>query len=152
MHKKRALIGYEMRRMVWFLLAGVAASLLFTWMLKTLLDESVVRHGFLVWDSDARGGAVFSERFARLLGPGGAAFVIPPALAIMAIFQFRDMHNRKVLEYMHTLPFTESQRFCAKVGVGYGILTATALVAGIGILAVRSRVIDTVYKNALTNP
>lgn len=152
MHKKRALYGYEMRRMVWFLLAGVAASLLFTWILKISLEERVVSHGFLFWDSDTEMGAGFSMCFARYLGAGGAAFVIPPALAIMAIFQFRDMHNRKVLEYMHTLPFTESQRFCAKVGVGYGILTATALVAGIGILAVRSQVIDTVYKNALTNP
>lgn len=145
MHKKRELFYYEMRTMRWFVLAGILAAVLFAVLLNVRMSDWVLYSA----ESGER-GAIFGLSLSALLTIGSVVAV--PALAIMSVVQFGDIHRKKTQEYLFSLPFTNRERFLMKAGCGYMVITITALTALAGVLMVRNTYIGDVYKISALYP
>jgi hypothetical protein len=154
MHKMRALIQYEMRTMKWFLLAGVISGIFFAYVLSTLVgQESLLSYSTQTtwWSTPPFIAEPLFGETLRLSLQRGAILAIP-ALLIMSVLQFRDIHRKREQEYFHSLPFTKREQFVVKSAIGYGILTVTALVATAGVLIVRNGCMAELQKKAAVTP
>lgn len=140
MNKKKALYLYEGKRVRWFALAGIAASLFYLFLLYEMFSCNLNSTG---------SSETIGSMLCRLLMVASPILLV--SIALMTIFQFGDWHRKKEQEYLLSLPFTRRQRFLAKLLCGYAVLTITALTAGIGTLIVRSQYADQMIKAAATS-
>lgn len=153
MNKKMALFRHEMRTMIWFMLGGVLAALLFCYFLNTNLSARHL-HAFsefgLLYEMDCE----MEQSFTSILSVQieRAMIVGVLVLVVMGIVQFSGMHNRKTQEYLHSLSFTKGECLMMKVLTGYMTLAVTMVVAVAGVLLLRSKYIGMIQKNMILNP
>lgn len=140
MNKKKALYLYEGKRVRWFALAGLAASLFYLFLLNETFNSEIN----IMELSETVGSMI-----CRLLMV--ASPILLASIALMTIFQFGDWHRKKEQEFLLSLPFTRRERFLAKLLCGYAVLTMTALVVGIGTLILRGQYADRMIKYASTS-
>lgn len=156
MNRRKALLRYEIGNAKWFFLAGM--------LLAGLLLISI--HGILwdmitpkPWGDEAMsiGGFVSvstAETFSSVLLEALQYTTFPAIILVgyMAAVQFSDYHNRNRREYTFSLPYTQKERFLAKLVTGYGILTVICLFFGIGVFCLRSYYYPRILRNYLIYP
>lgn len=137
MNKKKALFLYEGKRVRWFALAGLAASLFYLYVLGEFLSSNLNSTG---------SSETIASTICHLLMV--ASPILMASIALMTIFQFGDWHRKKEQEFLLSLPFTRRERFLAKLLCGYATLTVTMLVTGIGTLIIRNEYAGQMMKSA----
>ena len=139
MSRKRMLYRYEFQTVKWFLMAG-----LFLCGLVLLAMDSVFSSENWGWVSYGSGTQFFFS--GDFLGFGGVLVqalqvcTLPAILFLggMTAYQFSDSHKRNKREFISSLPYTQQERFLAKVLVGIGTITMLCLVFGIGVFVMRA--------------
>ena len=153
MNRKKVLFFYEMRSMVYFLIAGlvVMALALFNIYYDIQARVSMVDNLSvgLMYQNQGSGcviGNVLSYNLTTLIQVFFFGFLV------MAMVQFSDLQGRGQREYLNSLPFTQGEKFGAKVFVSYGIITLCCLVFSISMISIRMHFYPQIVKNDLTVP
>lgn len=155
MNRKKVLFRYEMKSMIVFLIAGIVGAL---WILARLFTEFTIlmpsMHGLNLWEYSAVGsypsGCVFGSVLIAVLKD--AVRICFVGLAVMALVQFSDLQSRTRREYLNSLPFTQSEKFCMKVFTGYGMITLCCLIVSVGVIALRLRYQPEIIKYNMLTP
>lgn len=134
MNRKRALYQYEMRNVRWFLLGGLLLCGLLLLSMQSELYALLESRGG-VWGTPG----YESNNFCAIL-----IFVLQYAtpiaavlLGFMAAFQFSDYHKRTKREFIVSLPYTQQERFLAKLITGLGTITVVWLAFAAGVCGLR---------------
>ena len=159
MHKKKALYTYEFRNMWGALIVGAVMAVLGCVCVLFYCDRSQSMRAISEVFQDAvypsalneipiRIGNDFSSGLHEILRMG-CVFIIP-VFALLTFLLFRVGHKRAQEEYFASLPFTETEKFRARLFTGYGIITVVAILFSVGVLLIRERYIEYIYYDMLT--
>lgn len=147
MNRKRALYRYELENMKWFFVAGVGCCLFVLFLFNSTCREmsSIMEY------------AGFESRYASfssilIEGLQRCTPLALFALAIMVTFQFSDYHKRRRREYIVSLPYTQRERFMAKLVTGASILTIVCALFGAGIFFLRNIYFQSYVKSYMLYP
>ena len=149
MNRKMVLFRYEMKSMIVFLVLGLAAALFVIDMPLYTSLEAVLEpmHGVSAYSYSSAGyyptGVIFGGYLTDVLS--GVMPLMIWGFVILSAVQFGDLQSRAKREFMNSLPFSQSEKFCMKVLIGYGMITvcwlAVAVPAVITHLSYSERII-----------
>ena len=154
-NRSRVLFRYEMKHMLIFFVLGMIASLVVVGEVFGSLHYllSPVR-GVGVNSYSAAGnlvsGSIFGYILIEVLRNTVCLCVV--AFAVMAMVQFADLQKRNQREYLNSLPFTQKEKFFAKVLVSYSMITVWCLVIGVGVLVQKFYFEPIIIKNNVLSP
>lgn len=141
MNRRRALYQYEIGTMKWFFVAGILGGLLVLFVLNGYLDQIHQTSQNMVGDimsiSSISMGKTDSFTGVLIEGLERITPIILIGISFMVMFQFADYHKRNRREYIVSLPFSQRERFVAKLIIGSSIITIACAVFCIGVLVLR---------------
>lgn len=153
MNRKKVLLAYELRSMIWFLAIGLGV-------IAIVLADMNMNIGARVrtMDSVSIGWRYFENSSGCVIGSILTEHLVDLVqmflfgFLVMSMVQFGDLQSRERREYLNSLPFTQGEKFGIKVFVSYGIITLCCLVLSIGVIAMRIHYYPQIVKNNLTMP
>ncbi|MCI5731042.1 MAG: hypothetical protein MR304_05830 [Eubacterium sp.] len=155
MSRKRMLYRYEFSRLKWFLVAGLAlcAFVLLIFNSGCQMDNiewSVSENTFLNRFLFRGQFSYFGFSLTNYL----EFFTLPAILFLggMTVYQCSDYHKRTKREFMASLPYTQQERFLAKLVAGVGTITVYCLAFGIGVFGLRAYYYEWMMRSYLVFP
>lgn len=151
MNRRRKLLEYEWRNVRWIFLAGLILSAFLLICLYSILDattESSVTFISYFWNEGAT--ATFGTALLTTL-----SFATPVAIlgfGVMAAIQFSDFHKRNKREFIVSLPYTQKERFVAKLIIGFSVIIFVWLVFSIGVFCMRNIFYNSIIRLYLVCP
>lgn len=149
------LYRYEFSRLKWFLVAGLAlcAFVLLIFNSGCQMDNiewSVSENTFLNRFLFRGQFSYFGFSLTNYL----EFFTLPAILFLggMTVYQCSDYHKRTKREFMASLPYTQQERFLAKLVAGVGTITVYCLAFGIGVFGLRAYYYEWMMRSYLVFP